>query len=115
MTAIETAIQDAHKARWLPARLVGQMSWKFELRDTPFGERWWCENDIGGKYFFNVNDAFIDPAFWSALDKARGWKKYNLSECDACGSALDGWRAYWHRFIDHLISGGDAETFFANL
>lgn len=27
----------------------------------------------------------------------------------------EGWEYHWHRFIDHLASGADAESFFATL
>lgn len=48
---------------------------------------------------------FIDPAFWQALGKARGWI------APPSGQAY----FYQHRFIDHLAGGKDAESFFAEL
>jgi hypothetical protein len=44
-----------------------------------------------------------DPDFWKALAKARKWEDANA------------WRFHWHRFIDHLADGKDAESFFAAL
>ena len=50
--------------------------------------------------------AFLDPLFWQALGKAMGWG----------GEDWDGgWRKHWHRFIDHLAEGKDAESFFKDL
>lgn len=70
------------------------------------------------------SDIFIDPAFWQALGKARGW----FTKKDQCGG-YDASTTYqtvreaqkrcsfcnWHRFIDHLAEGKDAESFFKNL
>jgi hypothetical protein len=63
-------------------------------------------------------DVFIDPAFWKALGKARGWTtdadyKYwqkSVAEWEAMY-----WKKFWHRFIDHLADGKDAESFFEQL
>jgi hypothetical protein len=44
-----------------------------------------------------------DPDFWKALTTARKWEDVNS------------WRFHWHRFIDHLADGKDAESFFAAL
>ena len=43
--------------------------------------------------------AFHDPEFWKALAIARKWEDTNA------------WRFHWHRFIDHLADGKDAESF----
>ncbi len=57
---------------------------------------------------------FLDPAFWQALGKARGWdskKKYLRF-----GTMRLEWQHKWHYFIDHLAEGKDpAESFFATL
>jgi hypothetical protein len=67
---------------------------------------------------------FFDPAFWSALGKALGWKgevTYSIDEHMLHESSLhiDGaWSVptyQQHRFIDHLASGGTPETFFQDL
>lgn len=75
---------------------------------------------------------FLDPAFWQALGKARGWE----GKCSDCykgephkwcqsGSHLDlepekyhnnyPWRVEWHRFIDHLAEGKEINEFFKEL
>lgn len=58
-------------------------------------------------------EVVLDRFFWQSLGKARGWKNNTLGNCDSCGADLAGWKHQWHRFIDHLISGQDAESFFA--
>lgn len=74
-----------------------------------------------------ANTILLDPLFWQALGKARGWGSSfgfirtsdtgeieSWLESDSAGTVYQ-WRYYWHRFIDHLASGGDAELFFKEL
>ncbi len=67
-------------------------------------------NTGAGKHF-----ALLDRTFWQALGKARGWR----DEEDSCESSscqhCHGYMMKWHRFIDHLAEGKDAESFFATL
>jgi hypothetical protein len=51
---------------------------------------------------FSHQLAFVSPSFWKSLGRARGWLP-------------DVWRGHWHRFIDHLADGNDAESFFRDL
>lgn len=61
------------------------------------------------------SDVFLEPRFWQALGRARGWTtdedgkywKGSLAEWKA-----GYWKTHWHRFIDHLAAGLDAESFF---
>jgi|HubBroStandDraft_4_1064222.scaffolds.fasta_scaffold03118_5 hypothetical protein len=69
-----------------------------------------------------VAEILLDPSFWQALGKARGWKEkcadcHKLSRSCRCEypSFLDGEMYFWHRFIDHLAEGKDAESFFKTL
>lgn len=73
-----------------------------------------------GKYTFSVsgghvktdtNAIFLDPLFWQALGKAMGWKEWERESEDMRHQ----WRINWHRFIDHLAEGKDAESFFNEL
>jgi hypothetical protein len=50
-----------------------------------------------------LSEHLQDPDFWKALSTARKWEDTNA------------WRFHWHRFIDHLADGKDAESFFASL
>lgn len=61
----------------------------------------------------------LDPSFWQALGKALKWKHFTSNakptpSHKSC-SQFCNWKAYWHRFIDHLAEGKDAEPFFASL
>jgi len=50
----------------------------------------------------------ISPLFWQSLGKAMGWWGTN-------SNGKEQWVNKWHRFIDHLAEGKDAESFFSNL
>jgi len=81
-----------------------------------------------------VIEVFLDPDFWRALGKAEGWKKKVCSRCgiiptyavknksSICYSCciepridIDEQIYHWHRFIDHLAEGKEAEEFFKEL
>lgn len=71
----------------------------------------------------------LDPLFWQALGKSLGWEEhgdeYRLkgymkmhkdgSVTSDLRSVWEGWQYAWHRFIDHLAEGKDAESFFTTL
>ncbi len=64
----------------------------------------------------------LDPLFWQAVGKAMGWggfdTKYLHSQAEVEASSQmppNEWRDHWHRFIDHLAEGKDAESFFKEL
>lgn len=62
-----------------------------------------------GDIFRAYEVTVLDPLFWQALGKARGWgddPKYGV---------YTEWRIHWHRFIDHLAEGKPAEDFFKDL
>jgi hypothetical protein len=71
--------------------------------------RWWKVNDLEQSEGYNglqlraLSEHLQDPDFWKALTTARKWEDVNS------------WRFHWHRFIDHLADGKDAESFFAGL
>lgn len=50
----------------------------------------------------------LTPLFWQALGKSLGW--YDDSEL-----IPNSWSMFWHKFIDHLIAGKSAESFFEEL
>lgn len=70
--------------------------------------------------------SLLDPLFWQALSKARGWKT-KWGSCPACfitgfgkrssecECVANSWKEPWHRFIDHLAAGENAESFFASI
>jgi len=71
--------------------------------------RWWKVDDLEHNEGYNglqlraLSEHLQDPDFWKALSTARKWEDTNA------------WRFHWHRFIDHLADGKDAESFFASL
>jgi len=63
-------------------------------------------------------DVFIDPAFWKALGKKRGWTTdddFKYWQKSVVEWEEKYWKKFWHRFIDHLAEGKDAESFFQSL
>jgi hypothetical protein len=74
-----------------------------------YGYRWWKVDDLEHNEGYNglqlraLSEHLQDPDFWKALSTARKWEDPNA------------WRFHWHRFIDHLAEGKDAESFFATL
>lgn len=58
---------------------------------------------------------FLDPLFWQSLGKAMGWKDVGETYGLPVSMASIGWLYHWHRFIDHLAEGEDAESFFEKL
>lgn len=62
------------------------------------------------------SEHLLDPLFWQALGKGLGWRDYDRSYNQA--DQLEVERVYlkhWHRFIDHLASNGDIDSFFNEL
>ncbi|MES2216650.1 MAG: hypothetical protein V4481_05150 [Patescibacteria group bacterium] len=62
----------------------------------------------------------LDPTFWQSLGKACGWgkaKDYDIrkGEPEYSDWVIYSWGWYFHRFIDHLAEGKDAESFFSEL
>lgn len=64
----------------------------------------------------------FDPKFWQALGRARGWPEEEDNAAEHFNDAkwhqtttLNSWFNHWHRFIDHLAEGHDAESFFKGL
>ena len=101
MTHIELAIREAvEKGEWMSAFLEGMT---VEQIENWTSHVWAAE-------------AFLDPLFWQALGKVRGWwDETHLENLDVQSSPETYWLKQWHRFIDHLASGGDAESFFQSL
>lgn len=65
----------------------------------------------------------LDPLFWKALGKSCNWEGYFCTDCRDIvdnENALDHrtqklWLWQWHRFIDWLAEGKEADEFFAEL
>lgn len=112
---IEQTIQKAIEGGYDASRFVAQ-------GDTV--ETWLKMDAVNDKEFW-----LLDPIFWQSLGKAMGWPKetkevqldgFNLEAMDnGVHPTTKGfeynWQYHWHRFIDHLAEGKDAESFFESL
>ena len=82
----------------------------------------WTRKDNHSTFMVAVEETFLDPEFWQALGRALGWD-HKLMTIHAIENgrptivtrARQHWLSHWHRFIDHLAEGKDAESFFASL
>lgn len=83
----------------------------------------WGTDEAGVETYDVVHQGELlnSPLFWQALGKAMGWGriKYRQStpRCIRMMSkpTPNRWKKEWHRFIDHLVAGGDVEGFFNEL
>lgn len=66
-------------------------------------------------FYVENGDVLLDPLFWQALGKVRKWGVSNSILTDFGEVYTSGYLYYWHRFIEHLASGKDAESFFKEL
>jgi hypothetical protein len=82
----------------------------------------WTRKDNDSSFMVAVEETFLDPLFWQALGQGLG-----LSDALITVHAVENgrptvvtrvwshWLSHWHRFIDHLAEGKDAESFFATM
>ena len=66
------------------------------------------------------NHFLLDPLFWQCLGKALGWNQTKRIKFHKWNDTYDDmscpeWKYHWHRFIDHLAEGKDADSFFKTL
>lgn len=61
----------------------------------------------------------LDPLFWQSLGKAMGWdgngEDFLRRYMGVNEQLMFRWQYEWHCFIDHLIAGKDADSFFTAL
>jgi hypothetical protein len=57
---------------------------------------------------------FVREDFWMSLGKAMEWENNVYVEGKGIRDVKE-WLYQWHRFIDHLAEGKDAESFFESL
>lgn len=111
MNHIEQALKDAvEKGGWInhPLTLLKLVTSKVA---------WWSEGgkDDQGQW---LTEIFLDPLFWQAFGKASGWGRWlgtGYYDRDEIEIEEPAWKVQWHRLIDHLAEGKDAESFFATL
>ena len=82
-----------------------------------------CDIDADSDYGYGIcrygsqERALLDPLFWQALGKARGWDKNPSIKCQMCnrGFTHPAWLYHQHSLIDALASGQSVEDFFSKL
>jgi len=106
MSYLEQAIRDAVENGWRA---------KFSPNGIKMNSRNWHPLMVTAGEFYQA--WLLDPAFWESLGVARGWHDCGVKDCGACASALvsKNWMWRWHSFINHLIMGGDIESFFKSI
>ncbi len=88
-------------------------------------------SEKGGGYIkwdYRESELLLDASFWRCLGKAEGWgERYCTSGCgcthngggeheyDCVWEGENEWLDNWHRFIDHLSSGGSIEGYFKSI
>jgi len=84
---------------------------KFEYMDDARGGLWFFDTDGTGVYL-QWERVMMDKTFWQSLGKALelegstySWQK----------DYEEKWLTLWHKLIDHLAEGKDAESFFKNI
>ncbi len=112
--AIEKAVEGGYEV--LPKRA--------EFRSVEIDHDRWFLNfyDLEGMqsdhFTFTVGGTLLDPLFWQALGKAMRWQEKTDrligTEIGFSPPCLT-WAYQWHRFIDCLAEGKDAEQFFEEL
>lgn len=67
-------------------------------------------------------ESVLDPLFWQALGKSLGWNQIPATLDNEKimfpknpNKNANYYIFYWHRFIDHLIAGKSAESYFEEL
>lgn len=103
-------IQDAIEGGW-----KDYMSPKYDTPITKETDGVWFNPQSPTIRWVPVSECLLDPSFWQAVDKTRGW---NVDEGDwrrTGFTTLKNWREHWHQFIYHLAEGDDYETALSKL
>lgn len=102
------------------ARIIGDMV----LPEVLLDHRFW--QSLGKAMGWGITRCGHDAGMtgmMSDINTARGDERY-WGVCNKCESTTrrtsdysyeDDWKKMWHRFIDHLAEGKDAESFFESL
>ena len=103
MTHLEKAIRDAENAGYKPREEKCRHILMHDENGCPFGF-----------HYPPQSETFLDPDFWRCLGEAMGWGTEPASTT-ATGFPVQEWLMFWHSFITHLASGGNAESYFASI
>jgi hypothetical protein len=100
--SLERAIKDAAELGDFGPREFRPYA-KIELGEQAYpATHVWFQSEDGEECGFPISQILLDPTFWQALGKARGWG--NLE-----------WLIRWHGLIDHLAAERRIETFFERI
>ncbi len=100
--AIERAIEGGYE----PFFSKKMTELKIEKQGISAGD-FYADVGVGMPYRRTVNGILLDPLFWQCLGKSEGWREPKKS--------VPIWQVNWHRFIDHLVSGGSIEEYFKSI
>lgn len=109
MTYTEQAIQKAIEGGYWPSNREKVSPVRIDMMRSNLS---FALNSEGG---FVCSSLFLDPLFWQSLGKSLGWKEIEMSDPHRPVNGKPEWQNNWHRFIDHLAEGKDAESFFESL
>lgn len=117
--AIQLAIEKGGYDIGISVNEMTRMDFDSALSDGKFYVHFF--NHESEMFTFNLYRTFLDPLFWQALGESLGWDREKKIRMRYYGSiqAHDEWQQKWqfymHRFIDHLIEGKNAESYFEAL
>jgi len=113
MTSINKIIKDAIEGEWINISNV-RLAAGYIKGDVCDGDGWITKEKIP------LAEALLDPAFWQAVGKTRGWE-YKLNgggkmiidnsnpkerkEIAKEWGIKPDWQVYWYTFIDYLADG----------
>jgi len=100
--SIETAMRQAAEAGWDALEWHDDIDIKIDPGDTLAAYVWGISADGGAGHGLPLAAVLLDPSFWRALGRAKGWGE-------------SGWRQHWHRLVDDLADDRSVEDFFSRL
>lgn len=107
MIHTQQIIQDAIDGGWKPCDIIHDYR-RIIVSFTHGGV--WIKNDPDEDgCHHDLGRVFLDPLFWQAVGKARGWKYVNPSD------GREPWLQYWRFLIDQLAEGDDYEAALSKL
>lgn len=105
MTAqIEKFIRDALKGGWVPSQIRWQMTFSCEWRDTVFGQRLWCYDDVSEGAWLNEYSVWIDPLAWRAVGIVRDWTNDSQESFTKENQTIGQWeKNHWGTHMENFM------------
>lgn len=103
MTHTEQWLRNAIEGGWIPASLVGQMTYSFKFEDRSSGffpPVFLIQDDLSAeaRQMF-IQEILLDPSAWAAVGKVRGWP----------GDIKAQAKYYMREFITYVADGKSIE------